>query len=242
LQCNEIVFVKDGPLSNELELVLGKFEDTLPFKFVEISVNKGLGNALKQGLEQCGNEIVIRMDTDDICEPNRFAEQFNYMNAHPAIDIVGSWAYDIEGNDTIIGERKYPLKHEDIYRLMWTNPIIHPSVAFRKSKIIAIGSYDAEVVRRQDYELWIRAAFNGLKFANIDKFLLKYRFTDNYYKKNSTKVVYAQAIMGLKGARKLKLPKYVYLAVFAPVLRTLLPPFLVKPLHKLMSKVDPRKK
>jgi amylovoran biosynthesis glycosyltransferase AmsE len=120
LQCNEIVFVKDGPLSNELELVLGKFEDTLPFKFVEISVNKGLGNALKQGLEQCGNEIVIRMDTDDICEPNRFAEQFNYMNAHPAIDIVGSWAYDIEGNDTIIGERKYPLKHEDIYRLMWT--------------------------------------------------------------------------------------------------------------------------
>ena len=76
---------------------------------------------------------------------------------------------------------------------------------------------------------------------NIDQFLLLYRFTENYYKKNDTKVAYDQAKMGYHGARKLKLPFYTKIAVFIPVLRSLLPIQFILPIHKLMSKFDPRK-
>ena len=241
LSATEVVFVKDGSLTEELESVLQKFSSSIPFKFLTFEENKGLGYALNKGLEACSFDIVIRMDTDDICYPDRFEVQYNYLRQNPDVDILGGWAYDIDANDNIIGERKYPTEYAEIRKLMWTNPLIHPAIAFRKNRIIEVGSYDPLVIRRQDYDLWIRAAAAGLKIENLSKFLIKYRFTDNYYKKNGLKVAYKQALMGYHGAKVLKLPLYTRVAVFVPVLRTLLPIWLVKPLHKLISKFDPRK-
>ena len=69
----EIVMVKDGPLTDELEEVLSKFQLQYPiFKFVVHEKNTGLGIALRDGLLACSHELVARMDTDDICMPNRF--------------------------------------------------------------------------------------------------------------------------------------------------------------------------
>jgi len=241
LKASEIVFVKDGPLSEDLEHVLCQYTSQLPIKFVELTVNKGLGNALSKGLEACSNDIVFRMDTDDICYENRFQLQYDYLMANPEVDILGGWAHDINSNGDIISERKYPTSHKELYKLMWTNPLIHPAVVFRRSKVLSVGSYDPSVVRRQDYELWIRAAAGGLKIENLPAFVIKYRFTENYYKKNDFNVVYKQALMGYKGARKLDLPFYTRIAVFAPVLRSLLPKRIVGPVHRFMSKFDPRK-
>ena len=241
IPANEIVFVKDGPLTEELESVLEEYNNKLPFKFVVLEQNRGLGFALKEGLNQCSYDIVMRMDTDDICLPDRFALQYNYLIEHKDVDILGGWAKDIDINGNIIEERKYPTKYEDIFRLMWTNPLIHPAIAFRKHRILEVGSYNPSVIRRQDYDLWIRAAAQGLKIENLPAFLIKYRFTDNYYKKNNTQVAYKQALMGYKGAKILKLPLYTRVLVFAPVLRSLLPGRLIKPVHRLMSKFDPRK-
>ena len=241
MKASEIVFIKDGPLTTELEDVLLEFLDFLPFKFLVLEENRGLGFALNKGLEACSFDIVIRMDTDDICYPERFKLQYEYLLSHPEVDILGGWAYDIDGNDEIVGERRYPTSHEELYKLMWTNPLIHPTIAFRRNRIIEVGSYDPAVVRRQDYDLWIRAAFKGLNIENLPSFLIKYRFTDSYYKKNNFSVVYKQAMMGYRGVVLLKLPFYTKIAVFVPVLRSLLPSWLIIPVHKLMSKFDPRK-
>lgn len=242
LKADEIVFVKDGPLNNNLENILKNYSNKLPFKFIELPNNLGLGNALNIGLLKCENEIVFRMDTDDICLPNRFEKQYKFMLNNPDIDIVGAWAYDIDKNDEIIGERKYPCSHVEIFKLLWANPLIHPLIGYKKNKIIEIGSYDIKLKRKQDYELWIRSAYNGLKFANVDDFLLKYRFTDTYYKKNSTKLALEQALLGYNGSKMLRLPVFTRLAVFVPVLRSILPKSIIEPAHKLMSKFDPRKK
>lgn len=238
---DEIIIVEDGPLTDELYDVLDTFTRELPIKRIPLKENVGLGAALNIGLKQCENDIVIRMDTDDICYEDRFKLQYEYLINNPEVDILGGWARDIDAGGNIIAERKYPTSHSDIYRLMWTNPLIHPAIALRRNKILSIGSYDPAVVRRQDYDLWIRAASQGLIIENLPNFLIKYRFTDNYYKKNNTKVAFKQAMMGYRGAKKLKLPFYTRIAVFAPVLRSLLPKGLIGPVHRLMSKFDPRK-
>lgn len=241
LIANEIIIVKDGPLTDELNRALDYYSEQLPLKFLAFDKNHGLGYALNRGLLMCENEIVMRMDTDDICLSNRFELQYNYLNQHSDVDILGGWAYDINESGEIIGERKYPSESNKIYKLMWTNPLIHPTIAFRKSSIIKIGSYNPNIVRRQDYELWIRAAEKGLKIENLPEFLIKYRFTSNYYKKNNFKVVYSQALMGFDGAKRLKLPLYTKLAVFVPVVRALLPTWIIRPVHRFMTKFDPRK-
>ncbi|WP_286735605.1 MULTISPECIES: glycosyltransferase [Sphingobacterium] len=241
LRADEIVFVKDGPLTDSLESVLNSYKDSLPFKFISFDVNHGLGYSLNKGLLECSFDIVIRMDTDDICLVDRFKRQFEYMSHNPHVDILGGWAYDIDQNDNIIAERKYPSCCDDIYKLMWTNPLIHPTICFRRSRIIEIGSYNPKIIRRQDYDLWIRAAYAGFKIENMPEFLIKYRFTDNYYSKNGWKVTLNQAMMGYRGAKLLGLPFYTRIAVFAPVIRTLLPKKFVGKVHKLMGRYDPRK-
>ena len=65
---DEIVIVKDGPITKELEDVLEEFSTNYSdlFKIVPSEKNIGLGLALNLGLENCRNELVARMDTDDI--------------------------------------------------------------------------------------------------------------------------------------------------------------------------------
>ena len=242
LQASEIVFVEDGKLTQELYDVLDEFKNKLPFKFIKIDVNRGLGYALSQGLQACSNEIVMRMDADDVCVSYRFEMEHKFMVDNPDIDIVGAWSKVIDQGGKIIGERKYPTDHASCYKLIWTNPIIHPSVAFKKDSIISIGSYNEHLIRKQDYDLWFRAADKGLKFANIPEFLLYYRITSSYHKKNDLKIAFQQAIVGIKGVYRLKLPLYVYFAVFYPVIKSLLPSGLIKNSGKINSIIDPRSK
>lgn len=239
----EIVFVEDGVLSKELYTVLDQYRVKLPIKSVQLNENKGLGNALKIGLEKCSHDIVCRMDTDDICDKRRFEKQVKFLMENQDVDIVGSWVKDIDEEGKIIGERVFPTSHESIYDIIWTCPFAHPTVAYRKDSILKIGSYRTDIKRRQDYDLWMRAAVEGLRFANIPEYLLLYRFTDNYYRKNNLKVAWQQGMMGYRGLKKLKVKELVpYFGVFSPLLRAVLPKFLAKPFHSMVAKIDPRKK
>lgn len=237
---DEIIFVEDGPLTPELYNVITAYESKLPLVRISLKENKGLGFALKHGLLQCKHDIVLRMDTDDICAPERFQKQVDFLTVHTDIDIVGTWAKDINESGDVIGERTYPAEHSKLSKIIWACPIVHPSVAFRKESILRVGSYNADIPRRQDYDLWIRAAIGGLKFANIPEYLLYYRFTNQYYKKNGIGVVWAQSKIGLKGIRKLGGGLFAYIAVMSPILRALLPLRVVKLLYPLTKKFDPR--
>jgi glycosyltransferase involved in cell wall biosynthesis len=74
----EIVIVKDGPLSNELNIVIDEYKNRYPelFKIVESDRNLGLGLALNLGLKHCKNELVARMDADDIILPLKITNNY----------------------------------------------------------------------------------------------------------------------------------------------------------------------
>ena len=121
--------------------------------------------------------------------------------------------------------------------------MIHPTVAFKKDSILSVGSYSTVIKRRQDYDLWFRAASAGLKFANIPEYLLKYRFTESFYKKNDLKVAISQSRMGLKGLFKLRSKSIIaYLGVFSPVFRAVFPDYISIRIHEFFKKNDPRKR
>lgn len=241
---NEIVLVKDGPLSPELDLIIDEYQDKYQsIKVIPLLENKGLSYALNEGLIYCTNELVARMDTDDIAYPNRLEKQLFFMNENKHIDIVGSFAttideYGIEGDIM-----RVPISHEEILKYIWTCPFIHPSVMFRKSKIQNIGSYNPNAGPRQDdYELWFRCAINGLKFANIPEPLLYYRFFSDSLRKNNLKVGWHRFKVGFKGCRKLNAPPFAYIGITIPLLRSVMPYPLNKWFQELMNKVNPRHK
>ena len=85
LKPNEIVLVKDGPLTVELDYLIKTWSIRLGevMKLVTLEKNIGLGDALGIGIKECKYDIVARMDTDDISLPHRFSTQISYLKKNP---------------------------------------------------------------------------------------------------------------------------------------------------------------
>ena len=77
VQADEWVIVEDGPLSQEMYKLLAEYETAHPglIKRVPLKENRGLGLALRAGVPKCKNELIARMDTDDIAREDRFEKQ-----------------------------------------------------------------------------------------------------------------------------------------------------------------------
>lgn len=238
---HEVVLVEDGPLTADLENIIASFKKSLPIKSVKLKKNKGLSHALNAGLRECSNQWVARMDTDDICTPQRLEKTADFIRKHPSVDIVGSFATRIDENGRILSQIKVPTQPERIRELTWTCPMIHPSVCYKRDKIRKIGGYNPGAGPRQDdYELWFRCAQIGYEFRNIPEPLLLYRFTYENMKRNNFRVGYHQLKNGFKGNRMLGFGSQAYVGVMIPFFRSLLPYPLNKWFYQLQNKVNPR--
>ncbi|EJG0480643.1 glycosyltransferase [Vibrio alginolyticus] len=243
LQANEIILVFDGPIREELRLVVNRWKQKLNIIVVELPENKGLANALNIGLEHCSFDYVARMDTDDICASDRFSKQMNFMKRNPNVDICGTWATDIDevGNKT--GIRKVPTEHHFIRKYIWACPFIHPSVIFKKASIEKCGSYRIDAPHRQDdYDLWIRCNELNLEFANIPQPLIFYRFPEGAEKKNTFEVGLNRFRIGFKPLLKYNPSLFSFFGLTYPMLRSILPLAISKQLTKFAKSFDPRSK
>lgn len=175
---SEIVVVKDGNLTDDLEKILDNFTTQYPdlFKIIPISKQVGLGRALAIGVLNCKYEIIARMDSDDVCHPERFERQIKFLEQNTDVDIVGSWISEFEEDPShVVSVRKVPVSHEEIYRYAkFRCPINHMTVVFKKQSVLRAGNY-LDFPMLEDYYLWIRMLINGAKFANIPESLVYVR-------------------------------------------------------------------
>ncbi|MFD2803316.1 glycosyltransferase [Litchfieldia salsa] len=183
---NEIVIVQDGELTTELTEILGKYERNYPnlFKFIKLDQNVGLGPALAIGINECNNHIIARMDSDDICHPERFERQINYLNENPSIDVVGSWIGEFDQDYTeVTNVRKVPLSYQDVLNFAKTrNPLNHMTVVFRKKAVLDAGNYKP-FLWNEDYYLWVRMLNQNYKIVNLGEILVYARTGSEMYKR-----------------------------------------------------------
>ncbi len=180
LQPSEVVIVYDGYVSDELNDIVLKYKDELKINIVKLKDNVGLGKALNYGLQHCKYNYIARMDTDDVCFPNRFSTQIPIIY-NSDIDILGSSVIEFDDEKTRF--KDVPQSHEDIISaIVSKNPINHMSVVFKKDKIIEIGGYKHHLYM-EDYNLWLRAVFNNLKIINLKDRLLYVRVNPEMVKR-----------------------------------------------------------
>jgi glycosyltransferase involved in cell wall biosynthesis len=242
VKADEVVIVEDGILSESLLEVIEKYRNILNIVSCKLYENVGLAKALNSGLNICSGELIIRMDADDICYSDRIMKQSNFMTSNPDVDVLGTQAVEINFNGVQGRLRKVPVLHADIIESIWANPFLHPSVAFRKSKIVGLGGYNELCIRRQDYELWFRCAKNKLFFSNLNEPLIYYRFDKDSHTKQSIKLAFNQGAIGYRGCRSLGMPLWKGLVCFMPFFRSLLPLFLQHVFYHVLTKFDPRTK
>lgn len=182
---SEVVLVEDGPLTQELYSVIEEYSKRWSkLKIIKLDNNLGLGMALNEGLKHCSYDLVARMDTDDICKPDRFEKQLSKFRQDEKLDVVSAWIDEFEEDITTIkSTRKLPEIHSQIYQYGKSRcPVNHPVVMFRKNAVIAAGGYQ-HMPLFEDYYLWVRMLVNGAKFYNIQESLLYFRTSDAMFRR-----------------------------------------------------------
>ena len=213
---DEIIVVKDGPLTDELDLILDDYKSRWNklFTIVPLKENKGLGLALNAGIEVSRNELIARMDSDDISEKDRCRLQLNEFDKDPTLDIVGTSTCAFIGNpNDVISINHAPCTFDAIYQRGKRHaPFSHVTVMYRKSTLQKFGCYGS-YRRAQDADLFGRMLFKGCNAKNIDIVLVKVRKDDLAVRKRSK--INIQSILEIKKKQRkmgyISLADYMYL-------------------------------
>lgn len=183
---DEIILVEDGPLTDELYSIIEEIKIKFPDLITSVvhEKNYGLGIALQHGVEVSRNEIIARMDTDDVAKLDRCEKQLNFLNHHLDVAIVGGQIEEFIGDiSNVVGKREVPLTNIDLKKYIQKRcPFNHMTVMFRKSQIINVGNYK-EWFWNEDYYLWIRLAIAHTKFANLPETLVMVRTGEDMYQR-----------------------------------------------------------
>lgn len=182
---DEIVLVVDGPVCEELNRVIEKYEQLYSiFHIIRLEKNGGLGNALKIAVENSKHDLIARMDSDDVSLPTRFEQQLKYFEEHPEVDIVGGDITEFIGDESnIVGKRVVPKSNEEIREYMRRRCAFnHMSVMYKRNAVQGAGGYQ-DWFCNEDYYLWIRMWLNHVVFANTGSVLVNVRVGEEMYQR-----------------------------------------------------------
>lgn len=185
VKTDDLVLVCDGPLGAELEAVIDEMAREHPeLRVHRLPENVGLGRALNAGLPLCKNELVARMDSDDISRPERCARQLAAFREDPALGIVSGTVEEFSLSPSQVEARRVlPEEQEEILRFAKSrNPFNHPCVMFKKSLVEQAGGYQ-DIFLLEDYHLWLRMLLNGAKGRNLPEALLWMRAGSGMYRR-----------------------------------------------------------
>jgi glycosyltransferase involved in cell wall biosynthesis len=188
---DEIVIVVDGPIPKENFLLLNEYsEKNKKIKIIECKKNIGLGLALRKGVEECTNELILRMDSDDISRNDRIEKLYKKI-VKEEYDIVGSNITEfIDDENNIVSIRTVPEKDTEIKKYLKKRcPMNHVSVIFKKESVLKVGNYES-LLYNEDYLLWIKMAQAEMKFYNIQENLVNVRVGQDMYKRRGGKIYF----------------------------------------------------
>tara|TARA_B110000208_G_scaffold191158_1_gene257145 strand:- start:129 stop:1589 length:1461 start_codon:yes stop_codon:yes gene_type:complete len=179
-----LVCINDGSnimCTNLLKNMLLAFEKSsrwIKVLYVENEKNIGIGPTLHRGVSLCPDEIIFRMDSDDIMTPNRMELQLTFMEKTPNCVVCGGQVSLFKGNSlTSNGRTNHPtltLKEYMENHKSWI--MNHPTLCFKKSKILETGNYNKNIREMyEDFELELRLLKKYGIIHNIPNIILHYR-------------------------------------------------------------------
>lgn len=171
----ELIILNDGSTDKSKEII-NEFKDPR-IRYIENETNIRLIRTLNKGIELAQGKYIARMDADDVCMPDRFQKQVNFLEENQEYVMCGTWARIMNDRSELTGRVKRIDTNELVRaNMLFTTPFLHPTVMIRR-EALQTEKYKEEALHCEDLELWIRLANNEqYKFANIPEYLLKYRW------------------------------------------------------------------
>lgn len=180
----ELLIVFDRPHMNTVNVV-DKYQTRDNRIRTAVSTKPGISEALNLGLSLTSNELVARLDCDDVMDESRLEKQLLIMRDERIV-CVGSQLRIIDQQNREIRFTHYPVTASSIkFSLRIRNVVAHPSVMYKKRAVDLVGGYRSEFNGAEDYDLWLRLSKIG-QIVNMAEPLTNYRIHENQYSsKNS---------------------------------------------------------
>ena len=179
---DELIIVKDGPLTVELENVLQGIEFPFELKIISLPENVTLGPARAEGIKAAAYEWVAIMDSDDICRPDRFEKQLEMIESDPKLSLIGGQIAEFTDRlENVKATRTVPVDHDKIIEFAKRrNPFNHMTVMLKREQVLKAGNY-RYFPWFEDYDLWTRMIKNGAVCANHPDILVDVRTSADTY-------------------------------------------------------------
>jgi glycosyltransferase involved in cell wall biosynthesis len=184
----ELLIVDNGSTDRSVDIIQS-YDD--PRIILLHEPNKGVSRALNTGIKASKGDVIARMDADDISTPDRIKKQWDYLQEHPHVGLVGSMTSLIQnkpGNAGMLfyvqwqNELKTPDDHGKSRFIECT--IAHPTWCFRRTVIEVCGMYD-ENVGPEDFDFLLRIMGMGIQVAKVPAVLLYWNDHENRLSRNA---------------------------------------------------------
>lgn len=170
----ELIVIDDGSSDDTAKIVMHFQKSDNRIKLIRNKTNIGLAQSLNRGIGLSQGKYIARMDADDISYPERLQLQAEFLDAHSEIAVVGGNAELFDESGDFIRKTNMPISPQEIKRsIIKMNPMIHPSVMYRREFIQAMEGYDSKLRKKQDYDLWLRGS-SMYQFANLKEVIIRY--------------------------------------------------------------------
>src|SRR4030095_1854609 len=177
---HEVIVINDGsPDTDELEQVLRPHLDNIEYIIQE---NRGAAAARNAGLRSAKGEFVAFLDADDTWFPNFLMEQIEFLTGSN-VDLVFCDALlfgesPLEGRTFMeIQPSRGEVTSESLLAVNVT--VLTSAVLARKEPIVQVGLFYEEMKRGHDFDLWLRLAKAGARFAYHPKVLARHRIVES---------------------------------------------------------------
>lgn len=182
----ELIMCNDASTDNTLQVANFYKKIDHRIRVIENDVNMGLAYSLNRCIEIAEGEYIARHDGDDICLPNRFERQINFIENNN-FELVGS-AVEYFDRNGVWGSDKLkatPDKVDVFYKSMFS----HPTILIKKEIINEVGNYTVSNITRrtEDYDLFSKLYAKGYRGYNLQDVLLKVRRDSDAYKRRKFK-------------------------------------------------------
>ena len=223
----EVLVAVDGPVGTEIKTVLDRYSKAHGIKNIYFPRNRGRGAALQDAVPQCTHEMVALMDADDICLPNRFELLLQYFYNHPETDICGGQTEEVDSQTLKeISLRQVPLTDSAIKQYVKSrSPFNQQTVMFKKTSVCRAGGYRAFHLF-EDYDLWVRMAWEGAVMANLPEVLVRMRVDNQMFARRGG-WKYFKSNLALQNEllqyRMISFPRYIFNTAVRFAVQVLLP-------------------
>lgn len=178
----QLLVAADGALSQEAERVVRARSSQHPWiELHRLAGPAGPAAARNAVLPSCRGEFVAILDADDAMEPERIAEQTDYLRRHPDVDLVASWLAVTDDSGNTLETRRFPEAWQEVRaRSAFFCPTANTGMLFR-ARLLPRFRYPTALRVGEDYRLWVSLMRSGVRIANVPRPLTRYRTGPGYF-------------------------------------------------------------